>query len=80
MAKDWEIITVSTKVRFHPLPAHEIEAYVASGGPMDKGAYGIHIELKLLELLLFKGATLMWWFTHGSILRKLVNKLSQKPI
>jgi septum formation protein len=34
--------SVTTRVRFYPLAPEEIEAYVATGDPMDKaGAYGI---------------------------------------
>lgn len=41
-ARGSEVDAVSTSVRFLPLSAHEIDAYVASGEPMDKaGAYAI---------------------------------------
>ena len=40
--EDADSFTSETKVEFYPLTEQEIEAYVASGEPMDKaGAYGI---------------------------------------
>ena len=40
--EDAESFTSETKVEFYPLTEEQIEAYVASGEPMDKaGAYGI---------------------------------------
>ena len=81
-AKDWEIITVSTKVRFHPLPAHEIKAYVASGGPMDKsGAYGIQDRIGTIGIASIQGSyTNVVGLPMAQFYEKLVNKLSQKPI
>lgn len=39
----------STEVRFYPLSAEDIDAYIATGEPMDKaGAYGIQGRGKLL--------------------------------
>ena len=40
--EDAETFTSETKVEFYPLTDEEIDAYIASGEPLDKaGAYGI---------------------------------------
>lgn len=80
-AQDWEVITARTEVTFNSLSNPEIEAYIATGSPMDKaGAYGIQDRIGTIGIKTINGSyTNVVGLPMAQFYTKLVNKLSQKP-
>ncbi len=79
--QEWDIITVRTEVTFNTLSKNEIDAYIASGSPMDKaGAYGIQDRIGTIGIKNIKGSyTNVVGLPMAQFYTKLVNKLSVKP-
>lgn len=79
--QEWDIITARTEVTFNTLSKNEIDAYIASGSPMDKaGAYGIQDRIGTIGIKNIKGSyTNVVGLPMAQFYTKLVNKLSVKP-
>lgn len=79
--QEWDIITARTEVTFNTLSKNEIDAYIASGSPMDKaGAYGIQDRIGTVGIKNIKGSyTNVVGLPMAQFYTKLVNKLSVKP-
>lgn len=79
--QEWDVITARTEVTFNMLSKNEIDAYIASGSPMDKaGAYGIQDRIGTIGIKNIKGSyTNVVGLPMAQFYTKLVNKLSVKP-
>ena len=79
---DWEVFFETTKVTFLPLSDTIIDAYIATGAPMDKaGAYGIQDMIGTLGIAAIEGSyTNVVGLPMAQLFKKLVNKLSLPPL